>query len=571
MSEPTDHVESADHLRAVRDELAQHWGPEFRRARTVVSDLANGDWHTISKLVQTHATSHRSVTQLTEKLAPWLDRRDKEVRVRPGLAGALTEAFGRADAAIVDEYETLASQATGALHSMEQILDARPRAVKHLDHVSATPLTCMKRAVFLSRSYDLGAARILFVGDHDLTSVALTHLCPDAELTVVDIDEDTLDCVAELSRSNGWSIRPIFADLRLELPRSLVESFDLVFMDPPYTPVGVQLFARRGIEALKQTDYARLVTCYGFGESHPGLGIKVQSVLHNLHLVLDAILPRFNRYTGAEAIGSQSALYVCRPTRKTRPTVAKRGQVDPRIYTHGKSAEESRSEALPLSASDELQQFVAQRPQGEITFVGDNFPEAMVADNPHMSLARYLHDMYRTQGKPPFTKEPHAGAIVANLYPHYDAYATRVLLASAAERVALITTHDALPDPSDPLSTLSEAKYHVDSVAGTAIPNAAIVTLTKVPAPESDGTSYVLRYLIDHRRAKIGNAWREALISWSVRLGRGLTKNQARQAIGQCKLSATYSQSYLSELPTSALRALVDDVRLSLEAADGTD
>lgn len=568
MPDPAAFTDDISNLQALRDELARHWGPEFRRIRAIVADLADGSWHTISTLVQAHATSHRSVTHLTEKLAPWLDRRGKELRVPAGFTDVLTELFGCTDAAIVDEYETRASQATDALHSMEQILAARPRAVKHLDHVSATPLTCIKRAIFLSRSFDLETARVLFVGDHDLTSVALAHLCPNAELTVVDIDEDTLDYVAKLSRGNDWSIRPVFADLRLELPRSLVERFDLVFMDPPYTPVGMQLFARRGVESLKRTDYARLLICYGFGESHPGLGMKVQSVLHKLHLVHDAILPRFNRYTGAEAIGSQSALYVCRPTRKTRPTVAKQGQVDPRIYTHGKNAEESRSEALPLSACDELQQLVAQRPQGEITFVGDDFPEAMVADHAQVSLARYLHDMYRPQGKPPFTKEPHSGTVVADLHPHYEAYATRALLASAAERVVLITAHDALPVPPDPLSVLSETKYYVDSVARMTDSTAAVVTLTKIPIAESDGTSYVLRYIIDHRQAKLGNAWREALISWSGRLGRRLAKNRARQAIGECGLSTTYSQSYLPELPTSALKELVADVRCSLKSAD---
>src|SRR6266542_1368392 len=77
--------------------------------------------------------------------------------------------------------------------------------------------------------------------------------------------------------------------------------------------------ALRAAASLRHGDFGRVVLCYGFGEQHPSLGFKVQSVLHDLRLVTEAVLPGFNRYQGAEAIGAASALYVCRPTRRSRP------------------------------------------------------------------------------------------------------------------------------------------------------------------------------------------------------------------------------------------------------------
>ena len=210
---------------------------------------------------------------------------------------------------------------------------------------------------------------------------------------------------------------------------------------------------------------------------------------------------------------------------------------------------------------NELQQFVAEQPSGGITFVGEDFPGAMVAGNAQVSVAAYLRDMYGPQGKPPFTREPHSSAIVVNLRPHHDGYALRALLASAAERVALIAAPNALPS-----SSLIESKYRVDSASRIAGSNATLATFTRLPVPESNDASYVLRYIVDHRQAKLSNAWREALISWRHRLGEELTKNQAREAVAETRLGRTYAQSHLSELPSLALRELAVQVEQSMRA-----
>jgi hypothetical protein len=75
----------------------------------------------------------------------------------------------------------------------------------------------------------------------------------------------------------------------------------------------------------------------------------------------------------------------------------------------------------------------------------------------------------------------------------------------------------------------------------------------------------VLRYLVDHRHAVLGNAWREALIAGAAMVGRRVSKNQARQAIATGPLVAQL-QSHLAELPVALLRVLVTDVGRTVEA-----
>src|SRR5258706_16022646 len=152
----------------------------------------------------------------------------------------------------------------------------------------------------MARSYALDGATILLLGDHDVTSFALAQVAPGVAITVVDSDERVLGYINTVAAQHGWTIRTLFADLRIELPRSVEASCDLVFTDPPYTPEGMRLFLARGLEGLKPTSSARLLVCYGFSERHPGLGLKVQSVLHDLRLVTEAIVPHLNRYSGPE-------------------------------------------------------------------------------------------------------------------------------------------------------------------------------------------------------------------------------------------------------------------------------
>jgi N4-bis(aminopropyl)spermidine synthase len=322
-----------------------------------------------------------------------LDRAADRARARAPAVTALAAAFqaGRAPAPAVEE--PLAA-------AMAAIMDGLPAPVRHLDHVSATPATAARRARFLAETFDLDRASMLCLGDHDLTSLALLQVAPAAEVAVVDVDERVLGHVDAVARARGWRVRTVFADLRVELPRSLAERFDLVFSDPPYTQPGVRLFLRRGLEALRGGEFARLLFCYGFGERQPALGLKVQEVVQGLRLVAEAILPAFNRYQGAEAIGGASALYVCRPTRRTWPVLRTAAAADPRIYTHGEGAEEAALPPLPPAAVRTLEGLAGDRGELDLTVVGDGLPEGL-GGRAALALGAYLREMGAVRGRPP--------------------------------------------------------------------------------------------------------------------------------------------------------------------------
>ncbi|MFD0477688.1 bis-aminopropyl spermidine synthase family protein [Nonomuraea thailandensis] len=101
-----------------------------------------------------------------------------------------------------------------ALDRLTTLIAKAPRARHVLDHVSATPETVLRRALLLGARFWLPGARLLCVGDHDLTSLAVKLVHPETDVTVVDVDERILAYLDE----QRLGVRTRWADLRLGLP-----------------------------------------------------------------------------------------------------------------------------------------------------------------------------------------------------------------------------------------------------------------------------------------------------------------------------------------------------------------
>ncbi|MGV9366077.1 bis-aminopropyl spermidine synthase family protein [Amycolatopsis sp. NPDC003731] len=314
-------------MKALDDVLAAH-GVGVRPLYRVLDLLRTGD-HDLGELVRLSTAPRRSVEAVLAALGDDLDRSGDRLRIAPGVAASYLQYRAPRYADPLDE----AVAAHELLPKVAEWVAEVPSPLAALDHVQAAPETVLRRALWLDAQYDLTATRLLFLGDHDLTSLAVRAICPSATLTVADLDERVL---AYLDDRGGREIRTVHADLRVGLPPALSSGFDLVFSDPPYTPEGMGLFAARGVQALREPSEGRLLLAYGYSPRHPALGAQVQRSLATLGLTFEAILPGFNRYFGAQAIGSAADLYVCQPTAK-----AKKMRSGKAIYTHGPQSVEA--------------------------------------------------------------------------------------------------------------------------------------------------------------------------------------------------------------------------------------
>ena len=274
-----------------------------------------------------------------------------------------------------------------------------------------------------------------------MTSIALALLKPSLALSVADVDERLLSY--EPFQCSPWDvhIRTFFANFRVELPPSLQNQFDLVFTDPPYSQDGVGLFLQRAICALNERDFTRIVLAYGYGEQQTSLGYKVQSVLHQLRLLNEAIWPRFNHYTGAPSLGQRSDLYILRPTR--RSMAAQRQSFGDAIYTQGQSARESTHLSVPEPLLKQMRMphlCMAHRPS-TLRWAPPT-PDA-AQWSPSMPLSVYFQGLRKGDR----SVLRHISAVI-NLYPDYAHYALHTCLISNATHLIIYAPQRVLADPS---------------------------------------------------------------------------------------------------------------------------
>lgn len=230
------------------------------------------------------------------------------------------------------------------IEQMDMIINSFGYSDANLDHVTATPATCSRRAFYLLENFDVERARILFLGDHDLTSIAFALLCSvkkkKCNVYVTDIDNKILEYISEKSKEFNLGIYLSHADFRYSIPKTYFETMDVIFTDPPYTPEGMGVFLDVGIQCLKNNPFSTICICYKAAEMSNKLGILVQKELMKRKLYISSLIGNFNSYYCAEALGYRSDLYVCRVTPGSYKTINSRLYID-NIYTHGKNAVES--------------------------------------------------------------------------------------------------------------------------------------------------------------------------------------------------------------------------------------
>ena len=549
-----------DPIEDLRDYLKEQWGLELNRICHVINAINGEHFTNADVLVSETGLSHRAVRQLLSLLTPFTQEDRGQIRLSSQDRGAFTRLFPLNNLP-PDPWEDRA-RCHPTLPHLRTILSERPAPDRHLDHIGATPITALKRALFLTDQYDLSGSSVLLLGDHDMTSIALALLKPSLVLSVADVDERLLSYIDRFNAAHGTHIRTFFADFRIELPSSLQNQFDLVFTDPPYSQDGVGLFLQRAICALNERDFTRIVLAYGYGEQQTSLGYKVQSVLHQLRLLNEAIWPRFNHYTGAPSLGQRSDLYILRPTRRSM-AAAQRQSFGNAIYTQGQSARESAHLSVPEPLLKQMRTHISAWPTDHPLYVG-YLPTPDAAQwSPSMPLSVYFQGLRKGDR----SVLRHVSAVI-NLYPDYAHYALHTCLISNATHLLIYAPQRVLADLfayPNPARTLIECVFSVQRRIQEG--KAAWVTLIRRDIPPRNGPIGLVQQILQKRRARLDNAWREALISTLGTEGITLSKNQARRCIAQTPLGALHAQQHILELPSATLALLPDAAEKSLDAA----
>ncbi|MDS1270716.1 bis-aminopropyl spermidine synthase family protein [Lipingzhangella sp. LS1_29] len=549
---------------AVRTHLASS-GPLRVPLRRLVRHLAEASEPLpLAQLVRSSGLSRRTVETFLAVLGTDLVREESGLALRPDVAPEYRDLAGT-PATELDAAQLATPDAAldpQLLEQMDALVSAAPPPVAALDHVPATAHTVLRRALWLAASYELTGRRILLVGDHDLTSLALMLVCPEVEATVVDVDERLLTFVAEQAHARGARVRCLAADLRHGLPPAATGWADLAVTDPPYTPEGLRLFCIRGLAGLRDRTHGRLVVAYGFGEHQPSLGLQGQRAMQQLHLAFAAILPGFNRYHGAQATGSASDLYVCQPTPQTWKALDRAAPPETHIYTHGRQSLEGERDPVPPETVTAVWEAADVAAEASTLVVGSGLADTAAPGVRHVRL-----DTVLTSGVP---RGARADVALGNLAGDPGGWLLRVLLALRVERLVALV-------PAD----------HPDLAGGSLHPDVAalLAPLYTVDSPRAAGSGYallrarrtdpdrlsphqrLLRRVLERPHGTVATVWREALIALAEDLGLGrLTKNEARARIRALNPAPELLEARLVDLPRQRMSALVELVSRSADA-----
>ena len=209
-----------------------------------------------------------------------------------------------------------------------------PRPRLELDQCHCTVGTKLRRVLALDEADALVGRRILLLGDDDLVSLAIRAVvrrfgseATVPHLVVLDVDPQLLDFLRAELEDAPFPFTSVRHDLREPLPAAMAQAFDTVVTDPPYTVPAACLFLSRAAEALDGAGSVFL----SFGSRRPGATFELQRAVGEMGFAIRRLVPDFNDYVGAGALGGTSQLYHLAATDRLRPLAT--GTFEGPIYT----------------------------------------------------------------------------------------------------------------------------------------------------------------------------------------------------------------------------------------------
>ena len=555
---------------AVLADMVARQRPDSRRLRQLIAILTEGP-QDLAALVERCALPRQTVESVLSAAAGDLSWHDGKVMIQPGKAAAYRQRFGYEQLARTELADPLAgryARAATVVTTMESLVAEAPPARTDLDHVPATPDTVVRRALWLDSIYDLTGSVLLFLGDHDLTSLAVGQVCPGADLVVVDIDEATLRFIDDQASRLGITVRCLASDLRIGLPDLAIGCADLVFTDPPYTPEGVELFVVRGLQGIGNHDNGRIIVAYGYSDRHPSLGYQAQSAAHRLGLAYEAVLPRFNHYTGAQAVGSTSALYVWRPTTRTWKALGRAGSGGSvGIYTQGTQAIETQQAGFSTVPA-QVRAVTTDAGFPVKILIGSDWKDT--GDRAaHLRLGTVL-----SGGVPAHLSPQEPAAAVADLSNDPGPWLLRALLATNTARLAALVPNghrDLVSEAAQTsLADLLKAKYTLRFLRSQPDAKHAIVLAESVPPHSLDTPGRIAQHLLRRVHGKLGNVWREGLIEAAAEHGHALAKRPARTLVEARAYPPWALSTRLIDLPRHQIARILADAMASATDAEAT-
>lgn len=130
----------------------------------------------------------------------------------------------------------------------------RPEAILDYDQLYCSPDSTERRIARILESVDSQSGRVLFMGDDDLGSIALSNQF-EGEIHTMELDTRLLDYIKEKAPQTTCHQIDLFLG---GIPKDLQGYFDAIMLDPPWDEYHAWCFLHKADLCLKQSHDARI-------------------------------------------------------------------------------------------------------------------------------------------------------------------------------------------------------------------------------------------------------------------------------------------------------------------------
>lgn len=176
---------------------------------------------------------------------------------------------------------------------LKLIWEQKPIPTFLFDQRPVTLRTTIERVKYFLKRNDIYNKNIVFLGDDDLTSIALALTGVTCQITVLDIDERLIKFIKEIARKHSLNITAITFNALEEVPKQLKHQFDCLITDPTPEAIPFTIFMNDALDLLKKDNGIIYTSIYSSAMEET---LALQKIITKMNLYITEIIPKFTEY-----------------------------------------------------------------------------------------------------------------------------------------------------------------------------------------------------------------------------------------------------------------------------------
>lgn len=267
-----------------------------------LSNFKSADfWQIVKRVGGSERRMLRLIDQMVENKIIFFDKHTKRFYLKDTFYEQTYCHICNGDRVTTDIFE-------GKLEILKEIWENKPLPTFLFDQRPVNMKTSLKRASYFLNRGDLVENEIVFLGDDDLTSIAVALLPIKCNITVLDVDKRLIEYINFIAEKyNLKNIKAFEFNVNNDVPRKLKNRFDILFTDPTPEKIPFTVFMNKSIELLKKEGSILYTSIYSSAMEKT---IELQKIINEMNMLITDIIPEFSEYKAIYDLYTQNDIKI---------------------------------------------------------------------------------------------------------------------------------------------------------------------------------------------------------------------------------------------------------------------